>query len=105
MIEVNDVNFEVEILQSKTPVLVDFFADWCGPCQAAKPVLEKLAGEYEGKVKFAKLNVDNSPQSAGKFNVMSIPTVVLFKGGQEVGREVGFPGEAGYKKLVDGLLL
>ena len=96
-------NFQTEVIDYSGKVLVDFWADWCGPCQAAGPVLEKLATEYAGKVKFGKLDVDKSPQSAGKFNVMSIPTVILFDKGEEKGRLVGFPGEEGYKKLIDSL--
>lgn len=104
MIELTDQNFEVEVLQSKIPVLVDFSAIWCGPCQMAEPVLEELAKEYEGKIKFAKLNVDEGQSLAQKYGVMSIPTVVIFKEGKEIGRKVGFPGREGYKKVIDSVL-
>jgi thioredoxin 1 len=100
MTVLDDKNFESEVLQSKIPVLVDFYADWCGPCQMAGPVLEELAKEYEEKVSFGKLNVDKSQPIAAKYAVMSIPTVILFKDGKEVGRQVGFPGKEGYIDLI-----
>lgn len=87
--EVNDLNFEREVLQSDLPVLVDFFAVWCGPCQMMAPTIEELAGELEGKLKVVKLNVDESPKTAEKYGIMSIPTLVLFKQGQEEKRLVG----------------
>ncbi|MFC1727786.1 thioredoxin [Patescibacteria group bacterium] len=99
-----DENFKSEVLEAKEPVFVDFFAEWCGPCQAAGPVIDELAKEFEGKVKIGKLNVDDSPQTAQKYQVMSIPTVVIFKEGKEVKRAVGFPGKDGYKKLIDSVL-
>jgi len=104
MISFNNQNFQKEVLQSKIPVLVDFFADWCGPCQMAGPILEELAKEFEGKIKFGKLNVDESQQTAAKLGVMSIPTVILFKDGKEAGRQVGFPGKQGYLELIKNSL-
>lgn len=104
MIVLNDNNFQKEVLESPVPVLVDFYADWCGPCQMAGPVLEELDKEMAGKVKFGKLNVDEAQATAAKYQVMSIPTVILFKDGQEAGRQVGFPGKQGYTKLIDGVL-
>lgn len=86
------------------PVFVDFFADWCGPCKMAAPVVDKLAGEYEGKMIIAKLNVDEHNQIAAEHGVMSIPTVIVFKDGKEVDRTIGFPGEDGYRKIIDGNL-
>ncbi|MBU9725555.1 thioredoxin [Lachnospiraceae bacterium ASD4241] len=80
----NDENFEQEVLKSEIPVLVDFYADWCGPCKMMGPVVEKLADAYSGKVKVGKLNVDNSMETAGKYRVMSIPTFIIFKDGQAV---------------------
>ncbi|WP_343246524.1 thioredoxin [Diplocloster hominis] len=80
----NDENFEQEVLKSDIPVLVDFYADWCGPCKMMGPVVEKLADAYNGKVKVGKLNVDNSMETAGKYRVMSIPTFIIFKDGQPV---------------------
>lgn len=81
-------------------VMVDFWAQWCGPCKMAGPVIDELADEYAGKALIAKVDVDAEPELAGQFGVMSIPTVVLFKDGQEVGRQVGFAGKAGYISLI-----
>ncbi len=99
-IKLTDQNFEGEVLQSRIPVLVDFYADWCGPCQMAGPVLSELAKEFEGKINVGKLNVDENPQTGTKFGVMSIPTVIIFKEGKEVSRQVGFPGKRGYQELL-----
>ncbi len=95
-----DENFEKEALQSDLPVMVDFWAPWCGPCQMAGPVIEELAEEYAGKVKIGKLNVDDNQQVAMKYGVMSIPTVILFKGGKEIGRKIGFAGKQMYEDLL-----
>lgn len=81
-------------------VMVDFWAEWCGPCKMAGPVLDQMADEYAGRAVIAKLDVDAEPELAGKYGVMSIPTVVLFKDGQEVGRQVGFAGKQGYVQLL-----
>ena len=99
-----DQNFEVEVLQSRIPVLVDLWAEWCSPCLMAAPIIEEIAKEYEGKIKVGKLNVDENPQIAVKFGIMSIPTVILFKDGKEVGRQVGFAGKEGYVKLLKEVL-
>ena len=84
-----DENFEKEVIQSNVPVLVDFYADWCGPCKMMAPVIDELYQAYEGKVKVGKLNVDNSPETASEFRVMSIPTIMLFKDGKAVQSMVG----------------
>lgn len=84
----------------KGVALVDFWAEWCGPCKMAGPVIEDLAEEYAGKLLVAKLDVDAEPEVAGKYGVMSIPTVILFKDGVEVGRQVGFAGKPGYVQLL-----
>lgn len=95
-----DQNFEEEILKSPVPVMVDFWGDWCFPCKMAAPVIEELSKKYDGKLKVGKLDVDKNQKTAQKYGVMSIPTVIFFKEGKEVKREVGFPGKAGYEKLI-----
>ena len=103
-VEVNDGNFDQMVLQSKTPVLVDFWAVWCGPCRMVAPVVEELAGEYEGKVTFAKLNVDENPKTAGQYGIMSIPTLLIFKDGAPVSNIIGFRPKAELKKSIDAVL-
>lgn len=86
----NDENFEKEVLKSDIPVLVDFFAEWCGPCKMMGPVIEKLAEEYEGKWKIGKIDVDQSPKTSMEYSVQSIPTLMFFKDGKVVNTSVGF---------------
>ncbi len=81
IIEVNTASFETEVLKSELPVLVDLWAPWCGPCKALSPIIEKLAAEVEGKVKISKINIDESPEIASKYSVMSIPTLLIFADG------------------------
>lgn len=88
-VTLTDSNFEEEVIKSNIPVLVDFWAVWCGPCQMQNPILEVISGEFAGKVKIGKLNVDENPNTAGKYGVMSIPTLMLFKNGQIVKQMVG----------------
>ncbi len=88
-ITLTDQNFDQEVLQSDQPVLVDFWAPWCGPCRMVAPVVEEIAKEYEGKIKVGKLNVDENPQTAQKYGIMSIPTLGIFKGGQMVDQLIG----------------
>lgn len=90
---VTDSNFDDLVMKALSPVLVDFWAVWCGPCQIQNPILEELAREYEGKVTIAKLNVDENPATAAKYSVMSIPTLMLFKGGQVVKQWIGVQGK------------
>ncbi|MBJ7248977.1 MAG: thioredoxin [Thermoleophilia bacterium] len=88
-LEINSANFQGEVIESDIPVLIDFWAEWCGPCKALSPIIDELAGEYAGKVKIAKLDVDAEPGLAGKYGVLSIPMVALFKDGEVVERSVG----------------
>ena len=89
--EVNDTSFEMEVLKSSEPVLVDFWAAWCGPCRMLAPTVETLAEKYQGKVKVLKMNVDESPKSPSRYSVRGIPTLILFRDGVEVERVVGVP--------------
>jgi len=87
--KVSDRDFETEVLKSAEPVVVDFWAEWCGPCKMIAPALEEIAGTMNGKVKIVKLNVDENPQTAAKYGIMSIPTLMLFKNGELASRQVG----------------
>ena len=86
---ISDTQFEQEVLRSDQPVLVDFWADWCGPCKMIAPFVEELAGEYEGKLKVAKMDVDDNPGTAMRYGIRSIPTLLVFKGGQVVEQIIG----------------
>ena len=99
-VNTTDSDFEEKVLKAGTPSLVDFWAPWCGPCKLAEPVLEELSEQYSGKVNIYKLNVDENPQFTQKFSVMSIPTTILFKGGVEIGRQIGFAGKQAFEDLV-----
>ena len=98
---VTDATFDSEVLKSNTPVVVDFFADWCGPCKALAPVLEDVARELGGKVKIVKMNVDDSPDAPGKYGIRSIPTLILFKGGEVVTQSVGGMPKAQLQQWVE----
>ncbi|MFC1625736.1 thioredoxin [Patescibacteria group bacterium] len=97
---ITDNDFEEKALKSKIPVLVDFWAPWCGPCRLAEPVLEELSENYKDKVGVAKINVDENPNSTSKYAVMSIPTTILFKEGKEIGRQSGFAGKQTFEDLI-----
>jgi thioredoxin 1 len=90
IVHLTDANFEDEVVKSTLPTLTDFWAAWCGPCKMIAPILEQLAGEYDGKLKVTKLDVDQNPTLATRFGVMSIPTLILFKNGEPVERLVGY---------------
>jgi thioredoxin 1 len=87
--KVSDATFDAEVLKAKEPVVVDFWAEWCGPCRAIGPALEEIAGSMNGKVKIVKLNVDENPTTAAKYGIMSIPTLMLFKNGELTSRQIG----------------
>ena len=89
IIELNESNFESQVIQAAGPVLVDFYAPWCGPCKMLAPLLEQLAGEFTGRIQFAKLNVDDATDIAGSYGITGVPTLMLFNGGKAVDRIVG----------------
>lgn len=99
-----DQDFEEKVLKSSIPVLVDFFAEWCGPCKMAAPVIDELAEEYKDKLLVVKMDVDQTKATAGKYGIMSIPTMVIFKEGKEVERASGFGGKEGVVKLINKVL-
>jgi len=103
-IAVDDGSFEQFVLQAKTPVLVDFWAAWCGPCQMVAPVVNELAEEYDGKINFGKVDVDRNPKIASQYGIMSIPTLILFKDGKPISNIVGFRPKAELKRSLDAAL-
>lgn len=96
-----DNDFKTEVLESDKPVLVDFYADWCGPCRMMAPVIDELAGEYEGVVKIGKLNVDENPETTRKYRVMTIPTMMIFKNGEAVDKVIGVVPKSLLKEKLD----
>ncbi len=103
-ITVNDENFDDEVLRSDIPVLVDFWAEWCGPCKVVGPTIEALASDYQGKVKVAKLNVDDNPEAAGRFGVRSIPTLIVFKDGEARQAAIGVKPKGQLPELIEKVL-
>jgi len=103
LLHIGSEKFEDEVIRSNTPVLVDFYADWCGPCRLIEPVIERLSQEYAGKVKFVKIDTDANQELAAKFEVMSIPTVMLFKGGNAKERIIGAAPASVYKQKIESL--
>ena len=102
--EVTDGTFETEVLKADKPVLVDFWAPWCGPCRMVAPVVEELSEEYVGKVKFLKLNTDDNMNTAATYGIRSIPTLLMFKGGQPIDQIIGFRPKGDLKKVIDKAL-
>lgn len=101
--EFNDAEFEADVLNSTEPVLVDFWAPWCGPCRAIAPLIEELAGQYEGRVKIGKVNVDENPETAQRYDVMNIPTLILFKNGEIAERFMGLVPKSKLEAAINSL--
>lgn len=103
-VTLNDQNFETEVLNSNLPMLVDFWAPWCAPCRIVEPIVEELAKEYEGKLKVGKLNVDENNKTASKYNIMSIPTLLIFKKGELAKTMIGAQNKERFKQQIDEVL-
>ena len=103
-LEITDANFEEVVLKSSQPVLVDFWAEWCGPCRMLGPIIEELSSDYDGKAVIGKVDVDSNQQYAAQFGVRNIPTVLIFKGGELVNRQVGVSQKNVYADYIDALL-
>lgn len=101
IVELTEANFETEVLQAALPVVVDFYAPWCGPCNMIAPLLEQFADEFAGRLKFTKANVDATPVLASSFEITGVPTLMLFRGGEPVDQLVGFPGQRQFKAWLD----
>lgn len=104
MKEINDSLFQEQVMESDIPVVVDFWAPWCGPCKMIAPVMEELDEHYGGKIKFCKVNVDENPITAEKYRVVSIPTIIVFKGGSAVETMVGFKPKAAFEEILNKYL-
>ena len=102
--EVTDTSFEQEVLKAARPVLVDFWAPWCGPCHMVAPIVEELAEEYDGKVTFVKLNTDENLVTASRYGIRSIPTLLVFKGGEPVGQIIGFRPKSDLRRRLDAVI-
>ena len=103
-IEVNESNFEQEVLKASTPVLVDFWATWCGPCQALAPTLDEIADDYQGKIKVVKIDIDQNPESAAQYNVRSIPTLLIFKNGNVEDSKIGLQSKSQLAAFIDSTI-
>lgn len=104
VLEITDVNFDSEVTNSDIPVLLDFWAEWCGPCRMLAPTIEELAQEYKGKVKVGKVNTDDNRNTAVKFNISAIPTIIIFKGGEAVDTKVGMATKKDLKEALDAVI-
>ncbi len=104
VVEIEDSSFDSEVLQSEKPVLVDFWAPWCGPCKAIGPVVEELAGDFGDKIKFTKCNVDNNPVTPGKYGIKAIPTLIMFKGGNVVDQITGMVAKSKLEEAIKNIL-
>jgi thioredoxin 1 len=104
IVHLSDETFESEVLQSSDPVLVDYWAEWCGPCKMIAPILDEIAGEYTGKLKVAKLNIDENPATPPKYGIRGIPTLMLFKGGNVEATKVGAVSKSQLTAFIDGNL-
>lgn len=104
IVHVTDDNFEAEVLKSSQPVLVDYWAEWCGPCKMIAPVLDEIAGEYEGKIKVAKLNIDDNPNTPPRYGIRGIPTLMLFKDGEVEATKVGAVSKSQLTAFIDSNL-
>ena len=102
--DVTDADFESEVLKSELPVVVDFWAEWCAPCRAIAPIVKELAGEYEGKVRIVKMNIDDNPQTPGRYGVRAIPTVLAFQNGQVVEQIQGARPKAAFEEMAQKLI-
>ncbi|MCP4352040.1 MAG: thioredoxin [Desulfobacterales bacterium] len=104
VLEIDDSSFDAEVLKSEKPVMVDFWAPWCGPCKAIGPVIEELAGSFGDNVKFTKCNVDDNPVTPGKYGITAIPTLIFFKGGEVVQQVTGIVAKSKLEDTINGLL-
>ena len=101
ILTITDDSFQAEVLDAELPTVVDFWAEWCGPCRLVGPIIEELAADYEGRARFGKMDVDGNTNTPAKYGIMSIPTVIIFKGGAEVDKMIGARSKADYKSWID----
>lgn len=104
LVQLQSKDFDKEVIRSEVPTVVDFYADWCGPCRMVSPIIETLSLEYAGKAKFVKINTDDNPDLAEKYGIMSIPTIMIFKNGEVASRTIGAGPAAMYKQKIDAAL-